>query len=179
MPETGAPAPGVAVPEVEQVTPTELRAMLKANYVEVLDFATSLEFRAWHVPGAAFAIRARLAAHLERWTNASLIICTSPDGMFARFAASDLSAMVSAPVKVLEGGTKAWRAAGFALETGAKPMLEPAEDVYYKPYDHTGQVEQAMQDYLDWEVALVEKIARDPDCRFVDFPLGSQEARVP
>jgi len=31
-------------------------------------------------------------------------------------------------------------------------------------------VEQAMQDYLDWEVALVEKIGRDSDVPFVSFP---------
>ena len=27
-----------------------------------------------------------------------------------------------------------------------------------------------MQDYLQWEVALLDQIRRDPDCRFRDFP---------
>jgi len=27
-----------------------------------------------------------------------------------------------------------------------------------------------MQDYLQWEVALLEQIRRDPDCRFREFP---------
>ena len=27
-----------------------------------------------------------------------------------------------------------------------------------------------MQDYLQWEVALLEQIRRDPVCRFRDFP---------
>ena len=27
-----------------------------------------------------------------------------------------------------------------------------------------------MQDYLDWEVALVDKIGRDSDVHFVDYP---------
>jgi hypothetical protein len=27
-----------------------------------------------------------------------------------------------------------------------------------------------MQDYLQWEVALVEQIRRDPDCRFKAYP---------
>ena len=70
----------------------------------------------------------------------------------------------------LEGGTAAWRAAGLPLEAGETRMLEPPEDVYYKPYDHQSQVEAAMQDYLQWEVALLEQIRRDPDCRFRDFP---------
>ena len=49
-------------------------------------------------------------------------------------------------------------------------MRQPPEDVYYKPYDQQGQIEAAMQDYLQWEVALLEQIRRDPDCRFRDFP---------
>ena len=44
------------------------------------------------------------------------------------------------------------------------------EDVYYKPYEHQARIESAMQDYLQWEVALLEQIRRDPDCRFRDFP---------
>ena len=76
----------------------------------------------------------------------------------------------TAPVKVLAGGTAAWRAAGLPVETGQTLMWETSDDVYYKPYDGKTQVEQAMRDYLDWEVALVEKIARDSDVRFVDFP---------
>jgi hypothetical protein len=27
-----------------------------------------------------------------------------------------------------------------------------------------------MQDYLQWEVALLEQIRRDPDCHFREFP---------
>mgnify|MGYP006919827370 FL=1 len=56
------------------------------------------------------------------------------------------------------------------MESGETNMLEPPEDVYYKPYDHQSQVEAAMRDYLQWEVALLEQIRRDPDCRFRDFP---------
>ena len=96
--------------------------------------------------------------------------CTSPDGVLARYAAADLSALLKREVPALEGGTGAWRAAGLPLESGETRMLEPPEDVYYKPYDHKAQIEAAMQDYLQWEVALLEQIRRDPDCRFRDYP---------
>jgi len=56
------------------------------------------------------------------------------------------------------------------LETGDTRMLEPAEDVWYKPYDHKAQIEAAMQDYLQWEVGLLEQVRRDPDCRFRNLP---------
>jgi rhodanese-related sulfurtransferase len=141
---------------------------MKASGALVLDFATSLQYRAGHIPGAAFAIRSRLPNHLHAF--AGPLACTSPDGLLARYAAADLSALLKRDVPALEGGTAAWRAAGLPMETGATRMLEPPEDVYYKPYDHQSQVEAAMQDYLQWEVALLEQIRRDPDCRFREFP---------
>ena len=143
---------------------------LKPESVMVLDFATSLQYRKGHIPGAAFAIRSRLERHRQEFESAT-IVCTSPDGVLARFAAADLSALLKRDVAALEGGTAAWRAAGLPMEDGETRMLEPpAEDVWYKPYDRKAQVEAAMQDYLTWEVALVEQIRRDPDCRFRDFP---------
>jgi rhodanese-related sulfurtransferase/predicted metal-dependent enzyme (double-stranded beta helix superfamily) len=141
---------------------------LKASGALILDFATSLQYRAGHIPGAAFAIRSRIPNHQSTFSGP--MACTSPDGLLARFAAADLSALLKRDVPALEGGTEAWRAAGLPIETGETRMLEPPEDVYYKPYDHQSQVEAAMQDYLQWEVALLEQIRRDPDCRFREFP---------
>ncbi len=154
-------------PQADEVSAAELKAL---KDVQVLDFGTSLEYRAGHVPGAVFAIRSRLAERREKLAQAGMIVCTSPDGVIARFAAMDLARLAQVPVKVLAGGTGAWRAAGLPLETGETQMWEPNEDVYYKPYDRKSQVEQAMQDYLDWEVALMDKIGRDTDVGFVDFP---------
>jgi 3-mercaptopyruvate sulfurtransferase SseA len=111
-----------------------------------------------------------LSERREKLSTSGTIVCTSRDGTFARFAAADLRGMTAVPVKVLAGGTAAWRAAGLPIETGETTMWEPNEDVYYKPYDGKSQVEQAMRDYLDWEVALMEKIKRDSDVPFVDYP---------
>ena len=141
---------------------------LHANGMLVLDFATSLQYRRGHIPGAAFAIRARLAGHQDEFRSKP-IVCTSPDGLLARHAAADL-AVLGCDVHALEGGTDAWRAAGLPIQAGETRMLEPPEDVYYKPYDHKAQIEAAMQDYLQWEVALLEQIERDPDCKFKDYP---------
>jgi rhodanese-related sulfurtransferase len=129
----------------------------------ILDFGTSIQYRKGHIPGAAWAIRSRLEKHRDLLSGKT-VVCTSPDGVLARYAAADLEALA------LEGGTDAWRAAGLPMEAGETRMLEPPEDVYYKPYDGKTQIEAAMRDYLDWEVALVERIRRDPDCRFKDYP---------
>jgi rhodanese-related sulfurtransferase len=160
------PAFVIVSPSCSLLKPKELKQ--KSDSL-VLDFATSLQYRAGHIPGSAFAIRSRLANHLASFTGP--VACTSPDGVLARFAAADLSALLKRDVAALEGGTQAWKAAGLPMEAGETRMLEPpAEDVWYKPYDRKSQVEAAMQDYLTWEVALVEQIRRDPDCRFRDFP---------
>ena len=157
--------PAAPAPRVAAIAARDLQALPDAV---ILDFATSLQYRAAHVPGAAFAIRARLPNHLESLRGKS-VVCTSPDEALARYAAADLVAL-GVDAQVLEGGTTAWRAAGFPMESGETSMLEPPEDVYYKPYDQKAQIEAAMQDYLQWEVALVEQIRHDPDCRFRDFP---------
>jgi rhodanese-related sulfurtransferase len=168
---TGAPLDSkevpfrASLPACSLITPERLQS---APGTLVLDFATSLQYRAGHLPGAAFAIRSRLAGHLAAFSGP--IACTSPDGVLARLAAADLSALLKRDVPALEGGTAAWQKAGLPMEAGESRMLEPPEDVYYKPYDHQSQVEAAMQDYLTWEVALVEQIRRDPDCRFRDYP---------
>ncbi len=129
----------------------------------LLDFGTSIQYRKGHIPGAAFVIRSRLEKHKE-FLKGKTVVCTSPDGVLARYAAADLDALA------LEGGTDAWRAAGLPMQAGETKMLEPPEDVYYKPYDGKTPIESAMRDYLQWELALLEQIKRDPDCRFRDFP---------
>jgi rhodanese-related sulfurtransferase/predicted metal-dependent enzyme (double-stranded beta helix superfamily) len=157
----------VTPPPCALMPPAELKA---ARDALILDFATSLQYRDGHIPGAAFAIRARLGAHASEFSDKA-IVCTSPDGVLARFAAADLAALLGREVRALEGGTAAWRAAGYPLDRGGEGRwLEPPEDVYYKPYDHKTQVEAAMQDYLQWEIALLEQIARDPDCGFREAP---------
>ena len=91
---------------------------------------------------------------------------TSPDGVLARLAAPEAGPHWNGPVSVLAGGTAAWTAAGFTLEPGATRMLDDTDDVYYLPYDHGERVEQAMRDYLTWEINLVNDMAEDDDQRF-------------
>ena len=171
--EHGTPAPevlGLEGPKAETVRPAELAALVERGGAVVVDFDTSLGFRAGHIPGAWFAIRARLAESAGKLPRSPLYVATSPDGLLARLAAADLAAATGAQVKVLDGGTAAWRAAGLAMEEGETRMADAPTDVYHRPYDRTGGVEQAMRDYLSWEVDLVKQIERDGDAKFLTFP---------
>ena len=91
----------------------------------------------------------------------------APDGALARLAAPEAEAIIGEPVKVLAGGTAAWRAAGLPLEAGGERMASAPDDVWLKPYHHSGGVEARMKEYLDWELGLVEQIERDGDARFL------------
>ena len=127
----------------------------------VVDFADSRSYAEGHIPGAWFAIRARLAS--ARLPEADRYVFTSPDGRLARLAAADFDR----PVAVLEGGTEAWTG---PLERGALHMADTADDIWLKPYEQGGTVEENMQAYLDWETGLVEQLDRDGTTRFWSRP---------
>jgi rhodanese-related sulfurtransferase len=152
--------------KVDEIDAVALQRMANAGDATVVDLATSLEYRAAHVPGAWFAVRSRLRDALGRIGAAKRLVFTSPDGTLARLAALDAVGLTDAAAAVLAGGTQAWTAAGLPLEEGNTRLAAETDDVYYKPYDRQAQIEQAMQDYLDWEVALVEQVKREAYLRF-------------
>ncbi|MEZ5739501.1 MAG: rhodanese-like domain-containing protein [Burkholderiaceae bacterium] len=149
-----------------------LQARLAAGDPPVLiDLATSLAFRRAHVPGAFWAIRARLATCIEqlraRGHAARQLVVMAPNPALARLAAADLRALLpGATIGLLEGTLADWQAAGGAVASGLDDALTEPDDVWWKPYDHVGGVAQAMKDYLTWEVGLVEQLERDGMLRF-------------
>ncbi len=167
------PAPGGDVRKAETVTPYELDAVLASGEaVAVIDLASSLDYRAGHVPGAYWAIRSRLEKDLVFMPAAGLVILTSPDGELAHLAAPEVARLrPQTIVRVLAGGTDAWEAASLPLESGETRLLSEADDVWYKPYDTSDResVRRRMQEYLTWEVGLMEQIARDGLARFRKF----------
>ena len=136
----------------------------------VVDVARSLYYRDHgHVPGAWFAVRARLAEALTKMPESAHYVVTSEDGRLAKLAAYDLAALTDARVSVLAGGTDRWRADGLPTEKGMTRLASEPDDVYLRPYDREQGVEEAMNEYLSWEIELVRQIERDGDARFVKF----------
>jgi len=157
---------GIESARVDELSAAGLRRLLDAGESVAVDFATSIEYRDGHVPGAWFAVRSRLREALAKIGEAGDLVFTSPDGVLAKLAALDASTLTGARVRVLAGGTAAWIGAGFALEGGTTHLASATDDIYYRPYDGKSQIEQAMKDYLDWEVALAEQIRREPYLAF-------------
>ena len=170
---TGAsspPLPDGAIADCETLTAEALRALVEAGDATVVDLATSLEYRAGHIPGAWWAIRARLPQSLARVGGKGALVFTSPDGSLARLAAGDARALTDRSVRVLEGGTSSWRASGAALTQGFENMADENNDVQYKAYDHDENIEFHMNEYLSWEIGLVDQIERDGTARFRHIP---------
>ena len=160
--ETGEWAPTLpTLPAVEEIAPTDLAYKQYLNTVSVIDLGPSPQYRKGHVPGAWFAIRARLDEALEALPEDKPIVLTSPDGVLATLAAEEVAALAGATPQVLDGGTAAWTAAGLPLETGLQRAASPPVDVYKRPYEGTDHAQAAMQAYLDWEFGLVEQLERD------------------
>ena len=131
----------------------------------VLDLSSSLRFRAAHIPGAWWGVRSRLGEAREKIGAVPSLVLTSDDGRLAHLAAPEAAALWT-DVAVLEGGNAAWLAAGHAAETGIERATTTLDDVSYKPYDHGSDYAKRAREYLDWEVALVDQIKRDPTIRF-------------
>jgi len=152
------------------VSPTELKSLLAAGTAQVADLDSSLRYREGHIPGAWHVVRSRLAEQLKKIPPASLLVFTATEQALADLAAADAAQLVKTPIKVLAGGSDAWRSAGFALETGDARMTGAADDLSYRALDRKDNVEQAMREYLSWEVELVHAVASDPDFRFRRYP---------
>ncbi len=142
---------------------------LDGDGVVVIDLADSLTYRDGHIPGAWFAVRARLADGTKKIPDARLTVLTSPDGVLAKLAAPEVAAL-GRDVAVLAGGTAAWVHAGQPMEKGFTNMADETNDVWYRPYDMDDAQEGAMKQYLSWEINLVNQLDRDGTTRFRAFP---------
>ena len=154
---------GPRLPKIPGTAPWQTVSAIPGG-ATVLDLSTSLRFRRKHVPGAWWIVRSRLDECFSKIPAASSYVLTSEDGLLAHLAAPEVAALSpAAEVRVLEGGNKAWQG---GWEAGIERATTATDDVWYKPYDHATDFEKHAREYLDWEVALVEQIKRDPTIRF-------------
>jgi rhodanese-related sulfurtransferase len=158
--------PSIAEAAQASIAPAALDTALTRGEVVAVDLALSKDYAAGHIPGAWFAVRARLATAFAGLPGTGAIVLTSPDGTIARLAAPEASELTARPVKLLAGGTRAWAAAGLPLRQGLENMADERDDVWLKPYEEGGDQEANMRRYLAWELDLVERIERDGDHRF-------------
>jgi len=93
-------------------------------------------------------------------------VLTSAAGVLAALAAEDFPRTGAREVFALEGGTAAWREAGYSLERGAGRMATAPDDIRGRAREQSENVEEAMRAYLSWEIALADQMVTDDDQRF-------------
>jgi len=163
--ETGHLA-GVILGTLPQDAAIDLGEIATVDNVNIVDLSPSTVYAKGHIPGAWFAIRGRLAQALPKIPMREIVVLTSEDGVLAGLAVEEARSLTDTPVRWLKGGNAAWVAAGIPLSTDAK-MADEALDAWLKPYERKGDPKAAMNEYLSWEVDLLERIKADGTTHFI------------
>jgi len=158
----------IPVPETDYISPMELDAVIASGEpAAVIDLAPSSAYREGHIPGAFWMIRARADFDLNMLPAVGFVVITADDERLAHLAAPEIKAIrPELIVRVLQDGNTGWRKAGYKITADNSKYLSAIEDVWRKPYDDASKVRERMQEYLDWEVALVPQIERDGSTAF-------------
>jgi rhodanese-related sulfurtransferase len=156
-------------PQEAAIDAAALSGLLARDAATVIDLSLSRDYTAAHIAGAWFAIRSRLAQAFAKIQPRDSVVLTSEDGVVAGLAVEEARALTTSPVRYLEGGNAAWRAAGLPLTAHDPRMADEAIDAWLKPYERPDGVKQAMADYLSWETDLLPRIARDGCAKFFSF----------
>jgi rhodanese-related sulfurtransferase len=169
--ETGWPDNSVLgeVPRDAAIDSGALNGLLASGVATVVDLSLSRDYRGGHIPGAWFAIRTRLDRALPKISPRGTLVLTSEDGALAALAVAEARALTALPVRVLQGGNAAWKAAGHPLTRDDARMADEPVDTWLKPYERPDGARQAMADYLAWETDLLPRIARDGCANFSAF----------
>ena len=154
--------------DIEGLSAAAAKAKLDAGWIAV-DVATSRDYRNGHIIGAWWATRARLETAVANLPDAPGYLATSEDGLVAKYATAELAKLTGKPTASLEGGTKAWVDSGMPLEQGETYLADEADDVWLKPYERKGVVEDFMKEYLTWEIDLIKQVERDDLVSFRAF----------
>ena len=150
------------------IEPTTLQRLLAQGRALVFDVDSSLDYRSRHLPGAYFATPEKARAAIEQLAQpGQQIAITSQDGVLAQAVATQLRSSGVVEVHALLGGTARWLALGLPVEAGDERNLSGEDDRWYGPYAYPTKEERErrMNDYLAWEIGLVEQLHRDGDSR--------------
>lgn len=126
----------------------------------------SARFRAGHPEGAVWANRARLDRLGAPERRAPRLLVVGDDQAVARLLAGDLQEIAAGEVRVLAGGTEAWRQQGLPLVAAADPPdADRVDYLFWNHIRHEGDF-AAMRGYLQWELDLPAQIAADGTASF-------------
>ena len=171
--------PASAIPLISSIVQgievAELAALVSNKAVVVVDVGESYWYRQGRIPGSFYAMRSQLGDAVSRFDKRQMIAVTDSEGRLAAFAAMDLIKMGFKNVRYVLGGRSAWRKAGYPSESIGDEtdefVLTDTDDMWYPPWARKSGVEEAMMQYLSWEVDLMKTVAHET---YIKFKLGAQ-----
>jgi rhodanese-related sulfurtransferase len=167
---SGLAALGESALNVPVIDALALSVALAKDEIVAIDVGESYSYRRARIPGSFYAMRSQLTQALARFATDTRLVFFCGDGNISRFAAADAIAIGYTNSSVLSGGRTAWRGAGLATDTcrgdDDPKLLTVTDDMWYPPYARSSKVEEAMQQYLTWEVNLLAQLEREPYLRF-------------
>ncbi|KAI9010103.1 rhodanese-like protein [Hyaloraphidium curvatum] len=158
------PLPLPPSPEVVFISPEDLAALLPTGKAALLDMTTSGNYLGnGRIPGAWFFQRSRPLDALATVPEPDEYVLTCATSILCHYAFDEFRRVAGKKVRVVRGGTEAWKAAGLPIEKGSEGRFATGEprDRYRRPYEGTGNAEEAMRGYIEWELGLVEQLGRD------------------
>lgn len=157
-------------PTVVPVDGDELRRMMAASECAVIDVGESYWYREGRILGSHYAMRSRLTRALDGFDRAQMMVFVCGTGTHSMFAAGDARRLGFSRVGYLKGGRSEWRRVGGDLESigpiDDELVLTATDDMWYPPWARAEGAEEAMAEYLSWEVGLVESIGAEEYLRF-------------
>ena len=165
--ETGAEPVRVLVsrPAASPVSAQQAAQRLASGTARLFDVERRAAYEKRHAAGAYFAVPDRLEALIADVPLDHAILIMSSDGVLARVVAAELAARTGRKIGYVSGGTQAWAAAGLPVGTGGDRVLTGDDDYWFSPYQHADEARRnaGFQAYLDWEINLVDQLARAGD----------------
>jgi rhodanese-related sulfurtransferase len=136
----------------------------------LLDLRGSLDYRAGHLPGAAWSLRPRLPIAAGRR------VLLAGDTSSTALAAIDLIEAGAVSVYRIAGDAQAWRDAGLALETleGAPTDADSIDFLFFVHDRHDGNLDAARR-YLAWEIGLLAQL---DDAERSEYQLDAVDLRA-
>ena len=158
------------------VDAAELRELHDAGSCSIIDVGESYWYRQGRIPGSYYAMRSRLAVALSDFDRARTLVFCCSAGNLAPFAAGDAVRLGFTDVRYLTGGRAAWRRVGGDYEVIGDAddgrLLTETDDMWYPPWARAEGAREAMQEYLTWEVGLIERLRGEEYLHFSkDFDL--------
>jgi rhodanese-related sulfurtransferase len=143
------------------LTPDDLNQLLRGgNGLPIIFVDPSDAFAAGHIAGSRWVSRSWLEFETEAIApdRSRPVVVSDVDGTGAWLATAALRSLGYERASTLEGGIRAWRAAGLPLESGLTGIMHAPADVVPAGTDRSYA---DMVHYLSWEEALGGKYASE------------------